>query len=147
MYSSLRLPREILTEFQRFQQQLSRALPRTGSIRARAEGEFPAINVGSTPDSIEIVVFAPGIDPKTVDLSIDKGLLILTGERRSELPDGDARASVYAQERITGPFRRVVSLPDEADPARVNASYRDGCLRVSVAKRESSKPRRIEIRT
>ena len=41
--------------------------------------------------------------------------------------------------------RRVVSLPEDADPARVEASYRDGLLRISVAKRESSLPRRIEV--
>ena len=40
---------------------------------------------------------------------------------------------------------RVVSLPDDADPARVDAKYRDGVLRISVAKRESSLPRRIEV--
>src|SRR5690242_19250126 len=104
MYSSLRFPGDILAEFERFQHQLQRALPRTGSIRARSQGEFPAINVGTTPESIEIVVFAPGIDAKSVELSIDKGLLILAGERKSDLPEGNDRASVYAQERITGPF-------------------------------------------
>jgi HSP20 family protein len=150
MNAAIRLPRDILAEFERFQQHLNRAFPRTnlpGSIRATAQGQFPAINVGSTSESIEIVVFAPGIDPKTVELSIDKGLLVLAGQRASDLPDGNDRISVYAQERITGPFRRVVSLPEEADPARVNATYRDGFLRVSVGKRESSKPRRIEVQS
>jgi HSP20 family protein len=52
---------------------------------------------------------------------------------------------VYAQERFSGTFRRVVSLPEDADPAKVEANYRDGILRVTVAKRESSKPRRIEV--
>ena len=92
-------------------------------------------------------MFAPGIDPKSVDLSIDKGLLVLAGERRSSLPQGGDRTSIYAQERVAGPFRRVVSLPEDADPGRVNASYRDGFLRVSVGKRESSKPRRIEVQS
>ena len=149
MNGSLRVPRDILAEFDQLQQQLHRALPRaysSSSIRGTAR-EFPAINVGSTPDTIEIVVFAPGIDPKSVELSIDKGLLILAGERKNNLPEGNDRVSVYAQERITGPFRRVVSLPEDADPATVNANYRDGFLRVSVGKRESSKPRRIEIRS
>lgn len=67
------------------------------------------------------------------------------GERKSEVPDADERISVYAQERFVGAFRRVVSLPEDADPGRVNASYRDGFLRVTVGKRESSKPRRIEV--
>ena len=50
-----------------------------------------------------------------------------------------------AQERFAGSFRRVVTLPDDADPQRVDAKYRDGILRITVAKRESSKPRRIEV--
>jgi HSP20 family protein len=52
---------------------------------------------------------------------------------------------VYAQERFAGNFRRVVSLPEDADPDKIQASYQDGILRVTVAKRESSKPRRIEV--
>jgi HSP20 family protein len=148
MYGSIRLPREILAEFDRLQEHLNQVMPRSyipGDIRATARSEFPAINVGSTPEAVEIVVFAPGIDPKAVDLSIDKGLLIISGERKSHLPEGDDRFNIYAQERVTGPFRRVVSLPEDADPERVTANYRDGFLRVSVGKRESSKPRRIEV--
>ena len=150
MNGSLRIPRDMLTEFERLQQQLDRVYPRShspDSIRATARGEFPAINIGSTPDTIEIVAFAPSIDAKSVQLSIDKGLLVVAGERKNDIPEGDERISVYAQERFAGPFRRVVSLPEDADPGRVNASYRDGFLRVSVGKRESSKPRRIEIQS
>ena len=54
-------------------------------------------------------------------------------------------AATLTQERFTGPFRRVVTLPEDADPARIEATYRDGILRISVAKRESSRPRRIEV--
>ena len=145
-----RYPRDVLAEFERFQQQLERAFPQShspASIRATVRGEFPALNIGITPDTIEIVAFAPGIDPKSVQLSIDKGLLLLAGERKGNVPEGDDRISVYAQERPAGPFRRVVSLPEDADPGRVNATYRDGFLRVSVGKRESSKPRHIEVQS
>jgi len=55
------------------------------------------------------------------------------------------KQNVYAQERFAGSFRRVISLPDDADPAKVDASLRDGLLRISVAKRESSKPRQIAV--
>jgi HSP20 family protein len=140
----------MLAEFERLQQQLDRVFPRSqfpDSIRATGRGEFPAINIGSTPDTIEIVAFAPGIEPKSAQISIDKGLLVIAGERKNDIPEGDDRISVYAQERFAGPFRRVVSLPEDADPGRVNASYRDGFLRVSVGKRESSKPRRIEVQS
>jgi HSP20 family protein len=70
---------------------------------------------------------------------------VIAGERKSQLPQGRDGISVYAQERFAGNFRRVVSLPDDADPGKVDASYRDGILRVTVSKRESSKPRRIDV--
>jgi HSP20 family protein len=76
---------------------------------------------------------------------VDRGLLVIAGERASDLPNQGERASVYANERFSGRFRRVVSLPEDADPARVDASYRDGVLRISVARRESALPRRIEV--
>ena len=150
MNGSLRFPRDMLADFERIQQQLERVFPQlhgSNSIRATSRGEFPAVNIGSTADTIEIVAYAPGIDAKSVQLSIDKGLLVVAGERKTEIPEGDERINVYAQERAAGPFRRVVNLPEDADPARVNASYRDGFLRVSVGKRESSKPRRIEVKS
>jgi len=91
------------------------------------------------------MAMAPGLEPSSLQVTADRGLLIIAGERRSALPQRREGVSVYAQERFTGTFRRVVSLPEDADPARVDASYRDGVLRITVAKRESSRPRRIEI--
>ena len=146
MNESLRFPEGIFAEFDRLRQQLDdsfRSAP--ASIRAIARDTFPAVNVGSTPETIEVVAFAPGIDPKSLQISIDKGLLVIVGERKTEIPGNDDRTNTYAQERFAGPFRRVVSLPEDADSALVDATYRDGCLRVSVRKLESSKPRHIEV--
>jgi HSP20 family protein len=92
-----------------------------------------------------VQALAPGLDPSKLEITVDRGLLVIAGERGSDLPQQGERASVYANERFTGRFRRVVSLPEDADPARVEANYRDGVLRISVAKRESSLPRRIEV--
>lgn len=148
MNGSLKFPGDLLTAFDRLQRHLDQVLPSANgpaNIRAMAHGTFPAINIGITPESIEVVAFTPGIDPKALQLSIDKGLLIIEGERASDLPDGNRSVSIYANERFTGPFRRVFSLPEDADPGQVNASYRDGFLRVSIGKRESSKPRQIQV--
>ena len=137
------------SDLERLQQQLEQVFRPAGtptSIRGIARGAFPAINVGSTPDSIEVLVFAPGIDAQGLQLTVDKGLLVISGERKAESqPEPGRGTSVHARERFTGTFRRVVSLPDDADPAKVEASYRDGLLRVTIAKRESSKPRQIAI--
>jgi HSP20 family protein len=137
---------DLFAELNRMQTMLDRVFPGPGSsIRSQAGAGFPVLNVGTTPASIEVQALAPGLDPASLEITIDRGLLVIAGERKSDLPPPDARASVYANERFAGPFRRVVSLPEDADPARVDASYRDGVLRVRVAKRESSLPRRIEV--
>jgi HSP20 family protein len=117
----------------------------TAGIRSLAWGAFPAVNVGSTADSVEVIAFAPGIDPKEIEITVDRGLLSLSGERRSDSSQGQQGTNTYAQERFTGKFRRVISLPDDADPAKVEAKCRDGVLHVTVAKRESSKPRQISV--
>ncbi|MGZ8259542.1 MAG: Hsp20/alpha crystallin family protein [Caldimonas sp.] len=121
------------------------------SIRAVGRaGAFPALNVGTSPEAVEIYAFAPGIDPKSVDVSVEKGLLAISGERQAQpgnaAPGGKAEdRSVYAHERFTGRFRRVVALSEDADPARVEATYRNGVLKIVVPRRESSKPRQIQI--
>jgi HSP20 family protein len=137
---------DLFAELNRMQQVLDRVMPAPGaSIRSQAGAAFPVLNVGTTPNSVEVQALAAGLDPARLEITVDRGLLVIAGERKGDLPPADERASVYANERFTGRFRRVVSLPDDADPARVTASYRDGVLRVSVAKRESSLPRRIEV--
>jgi HSP20 family protein len=115
------------------------------SIRALSGATFPVINVGTTPEAIEVMALAPGLDPAALQLTVDRGLLIISGERKNQVPEAGGATSVYAQERFTGAFRRVVSLPEDADPGKVDATYRDGILRVTIAKRESSKPRRIDV--
>jgi HSP20 family protein len=116
------------------------------SIRATRMGMFPQINMGATDDSVEIVVFAPGVAPSKLEVTIDKGLLTISGERQlPSLTERAADARTYAQERFYGSFRRAIELPRDADPDRVQARYADGCLMVSVGKRESSKPRAIAI--
>ena len=92
-----------------------------------------------------MMAFAPGLDPGAIELSIDRGLLTISGQRKSTLPEPGERTSVYAQERFSGAFKRVLSLPDDVDPGKVDASYKDGVLRVTLSRRESAKPRRIEI--
>lgn len=144
--NGLNLYGDMVAELSRLQQDFERTFRPGGasSIRAMPRNTFPVINVGSTPEAIEVLALAPGLDPAALQLSVDKGLLVLAGERKEE-PQPSDKAVLYARERYKGAFRRVISLPDDADPSRINASYRDGLLRVSVARRESSKPRQIQI--
>ncbi|CAE6815901.1 hypothetical protein R75461_05868 [Paraburkholderia nemoris] len=146
---------DLFGEFDRLQRQMASlfgGLP--SSIRAGRSGAFPQVNIGTTDDSIEIVAFAPGVKAAELDVSIDKGLLTISGERKPARPDasgdtGDdptgSDARTYAQERFAGAFRRVIELPQNADPDKVEARYTNGCLSITVGKREVSKPRAITI--
>ena len=139
---------DLFPELTRLQQHLDEFFPTSGgatSIRALAHGAFPAVNMGASPDSVEVIAFAPGVDPKALQITVDKGLLIIAGERSAPALNADDHDTVYAQERFAGAFRRVISLPDDADPSKVQARLRDGVLHISVAKRESSKPRQITV--
>ncbi len=145
MYSSL-FSRDLFSEMARLQRDVSRALDATApGIRGFAQG-YPALNVGSTPTSVEIYAFAPGLDPSKIELDLDRRVLTLAGERRSDVgQDGDAKATSHISERFQGRFRRVISLPEDIDPEGVAADYRDGVLHVSVKRRESTQPRRIAV--
>ena len=150
MYASLtRFPADLFSDYETLQRQVEQLLNQRSwpsSIRAAERGAFPAINMGATPDAVEIYAFAPGIDPGKLEVCVDRGLLTIAGERPNDLPEESDELSVFASERFSGPFKRVVSLPQDADAARVEARYRDGIVRIVIPKRESSKPRRIEVK-
>lgn len=146
MIPMFRSSADLFAELNRMQSLLDQVFPAAGSsIRSAPGASFPVLNVGTTPASVEVQALAPGLDPAKLDISVDRGLLTIAGERKPELPPAGERTNVYANERFAGRFRRVVSLPEDADPAKVQASYREGVLRISIAKRESSLPRRIEV--
>src|ERR1043165_6118083 len=112
------------------------------AIRSVARGTFPPINMGATPDGISLYLFAAGLDPKTVELNIQRNLLTVAGERKIPLKE---QATYYRQERFGGAFRRVIALPEDVDPERVEAKYRDGVLQITARRRESTKPRQITV--
>jgi HSP20 family protein len=138
----------VFGDFDRLRRELDDLFGMAGlptSIRSAAPGAFPALNIGNTPTSVEVYAFAPGIDPNQIDVTIDRGVMTISGERPSALPKDETRANVYGNERFSGRFRRAISLPEDIDPSKVEATYRDGVLRVSVARRESALPKRITV--
>ena len=100
------------------------------------------INVGSTQDRVDVYLFAAGLDPRQLDLSIQQNLLTVSGSRKLQ---ADSDAEYYRRERFDGEFRRVVTLPDDVDPERVEARYRDGVLQITLQRREAARPRQISI--
>ena len=144
MYRSF-FPRDMLAEMDRLQRDMQQAFDLSPTIRGFTRNGFPALNVGSTPEALEIYAFAPGVDPTTLEVNLERGLLTISGDRKSSLPEADDKAAVHINERFEGSFRRVMTLPDDADPDAVDAKLRDGVLHITVRRRTSAQPRRISI--
>ena len=138
-------PRDVLAELDRLQREVQQSFDISPSIRGLGRGGFPALNVGGTPQSVEIYAFTPGLDPKSLEVNLDRGVLTIAGERTSDLPKAESKANVHINERFHGRFRRVLTLPDDVDPNGVTAQYHDGILHISIKRREEAQPRRISV--
>jgi len=137
---------DLFDQFDRMQRQVDRMfgdVSRPAGIRSLAAGTFPAVNVGASEEQVDVYLFAAGIDPKTLNISMQQNLLTVEGERKIDYPE---KVQFYRQERFSGKFRRVLTLPEDVDPEQVNAHYRDGVLQITVKRRETVRPRQIEVK-
>lgn len=137
---------DVFDQLERMRRQMDQVFgARSGpmGIRSMAAGTYPAINVGASAEQVDVYVFAPGMDPKGLNVSLEQNLLTVSGERSIELPE---EAQIYRNERFSGGFRRVITLPDDVDADKVDAAYRDGVLHITVRRREVVKPRKIEVK-
>jgi HSP20 family protein len=135
----------LFDEFRRLQSDMDELFGQSAwpaGIRSLPRGAFPAVNVGVTPEKVDVYVFAAGLDPKSIEVSIQQNLLTISGEREVSF---DENAKYYRQERFSGDFRRVLTLPDDIDPDQVEASYREGLLQISVKRREAARARQIAV--
>lgn len=113
---------------------------------ASSAGAFsPALDVEETEEGFVLYVELPGVSADNVDVSLEENVLTVSGER--SFYDQREAEGFRRIERHFGRFHRAVRLPDRVDANRVEASYRDGMLTISVPKAEEAKPRRIEVQS
>lgn len=93
---------------------------------------------------VELRFDLPGIDPASIDVTVDHNLLTVTAKRSEEHTEGD---KPFIRERVMGSFTRRVRLSDAVDASQISASYEDGVLRVAVPLQERAQPRKVEITT
>lgn len=134
----------LFDEFRRLEQGVDQMFGRRADqgIRSVARGTFPSANIGVTKEEVHVYLFAPGLDAKSFNISVQQNLLSISGTR--DLPINE-KATYFRQERFEGEFRRVVTLPEDVDPERIEAKYREGVLQISVRRRETAKPRQIRV--
>jgi HSP20 family molecular chaperone IbpA len=82
-----------IAELDRLQREVQQSFDISPSIRGLGRGGFPALNVGGTPQSVEIYAFTPGLDPAKLEVNLDRGVLTIAGERKSDLPASDVKAT------------------------------------------------------
>jgi HSP20 family protein len=103
----------------------------------------PRVDVKEEADRFVLYADLPGIDPDDIEVSMDKGMLTIRGERSSESSSETERYSRI--ERRYGSFHRRFALPDSADPEGIQARGRNGVLEIVIPKRPETSPRRIQV--
>jgi HSP20 family protein len=105
----------------------------------------PPLDVRETEDRYEVSLDLPGLKPEQVNVTFEDGTLSITGKR--EFANEEKGETWHRIERSFGTFARSIRLPQTADAERIDASFADGVLTVSVPKVEQAKPRTIEVKT
>lgn len=104
----------------------------------------PAVDIYETENSIGLIVELPGMTEKDVDVTVDKSLLTIKGERRFE--NEVNKENYHRVERSFGSFMRSFQLPGTVDTTKVQAEQKNGVLTITLPKKEEGKPRKISIK-
>lgn len=104
----------------------------------------PQVDIFENKDQIVLEAELPGMKPEDVDISIENNVLTIRGERKFEKKDEND--NFHRVERSYGSFTRSFTLPPTVSSENANAEFENGVLRLTLAKREEAKPRRIEIK-
>ena len=112
---------------------------RTGQLFT---GWSPALDLYESGDHLIAVVELPGMRKEDIDISLHDGTLTISGERKRESNNGEM---AQRTERYVGTFRRSIALPTRVDASKVNATYQDGILKVTLPKAEEAKPKQIQV--
>lgn len=107
---------------------------------------WPSVDVKESNGTISVTADLPGMEAKDLDISVAGNTLVLKGERKSD--HEEKGTDYYSCERSYGAFQRTLELPGEINPEKVQATFKNGVLSVSLAKSESSKnnARKIPIK-
>ena len=131
----------LLTTFDPFAYEFDRRARRAlGSADYRRLARMDAIR---RENDIELRFDLPGIDPESIDVTVDRGVLAVSARRAEEYTEEE---KPFIRERVMGSYTRRLRLSDAVDADKIEASYTDGVLTVHVPVLEQAKPRKIEVR-
>jgi len=122
----------------------SSSFSRSGDGELTRGAWSPSVDIFEDKDRIVLEAELPGVKPEDVDISIENNVLTIHGERKFEKKDD--QGNFHRVERSYGSFTRSFTLPPTVSAENANADFDNGVLRLTLAKREEAKPRRIEIK-
>jgi HSP20 family protein len=133
--------REVQKTFEDFSQ-------RTPFSRFSADTLSPKIDVAESKDAIDVTAELPGVEEKDVDVTLANGMVTVRGEKRTERDEQDKDKNWHVVERSYGSFSRTIPLPFDPDPAKVEAQFDKGVLRIHLPKpaEVAQKQQKIEIK-
>ncbi len=106
-------------------------------------GWAPALDVHEDKDEFTVRVELPGLKREDIDVSLQDGVLVISGERKAEkVSEG---TEVHRRERFHGKFQRALTLPTPVAADKVKAAYKDGVLAITLPKAEEAKPKQIDV--
>ena len=117
----------------------------TDSSRVVTSHWAPAVDIKEEQTRFVIYADLPGVKVEDIEITMDKGVLTVRGERKLEKEED--RNGYRRVERARGTFHRRFSLPDTADAERIQAKSRDGVLEIVIPKQEKSQPRKISVQS
>ena len=103
---------------------------------------FPPIDIRRDADAVHVTAEVPGVALDGIQITVLGDTLTLEGERKGPAVEAER---YHRRERRAGKFKRVVTLPDRVDADRIEATLKDGILRIHLPKAESAKPRTIKV--
>ncbi|AGW14408.1 Hsp20/alpha crystallin family protein [Megalodesulfovibrio gigas] len=106
-------------------------------------GVTPAMNLREMPDALEVTAELPGVAASDIEVTIDKGILTIKGEKKFE--EETQEGAFHRVERSYGSFSRSVSLPSPVAEDKIAANFANGVLTLTLPKAEEAKARKIEI--
>lgn len=111
----------------------------------REDGEWtPTFDVSETEGHVHVKADLPGVDLKDLDITIDNNVLTVRGEKKQEKED--KTENYHRVERVYGSFCRSFVLPSEVKAEDIDAVYKDGVLKLTVPKKETSQRKKIEVK-
>lgn len=144
MYRRYRIP-SVWQEMNQMQQEMSKWLNLYSPQRMESTRAYPAINIWADEESAIIAAEIPGVPKENLEINVTGDTLSVGGERLlDEIPEG---ARYHRQERITGKFDRSIQLPYTVDVNKVQATYKNGILKVILPRIEAEKPKKITVKS